>query len=330
MATITVTEPLKGAKEGKSDWINVGLIILACVSAHAFPWQTLILSYAVFGPAHYLTEISWLHDRQYFARGRWFLPCSSALAAFLTIVAFVPGAPSAWLACGLLLVSLFAAICAVAGWSKAMLIASTTIAILATTRNHLPAIALAIAVLLPTVVHVFVFTTVFMMQGARRSASVPGHLAVGALMLATATFVAPIVPVMRAEGVDAGGAATYFQPIVDEFGRLGFHPSVMGRIVGFLAFAYAYHFLNWFGKAEIIRWHKVPPIRLVMMLYLWAAILVTYWINFAFGFMVSLLLSNLHVLLEFPLNIRAFAGLTARPVQNASSLAGAKHKAQER
>ncbi|PNE59718.1 hypothetical protein A8H39_00800 [Paraburkholderia fungorum] len=312
MATITATGPLKAVKDGRVDWTNIGLIIFACVCAHAFPWQTLILSYAVLGPGHYLTEISWLHDRQYFVRGNWFLPCASTLAVFLTVVAFVRGESSSWLACGLLLSSLFAALIGVAGWKSAAIAAAVGAAAIASTSKHLPAIALAVAILLPTVVHVFLFTLAFMTQGARRSGNAAGYLAVGALILAATSFEAPLGAVTQAGGMSAQAAMSYFQPIVHELGHFGFDSSDTSRVVGFLGFAYAYHFLNWFSKVEIIRWHKVPPIRLIMMLYFWGAILVTYWINFALGFMVSLLLSNLHVLLEFPLNIRAFVALPPR------------------
>jgi hypothetical protein len=29
-------------------------------------------------------------------------------------------------------------------------------------------------------------------------------------------------------------------------------------LMRFIAFAYLYHYLNWFSKTEVIRWHKVP------------------------------------------------------------------------
>jgi hypothetical protein len=48
------------------DWLNVGLMILAATAAVFAPFQTFLLAYAVFGPLHYLTEISWLHNRNLF------------------------------------------------------------------------------------------------------------------------------------------------------------------------------------------------------------------------------------------------------------------------
>src|SRR5208337_4813876 len=34
------------------------------------PFELLLLAYGILGPLHYLTEISWLHDRHYFTNGR--------------------------------------------------------------------------------------------------------------------------------------------------------------------------------------------------------------------------------------------------------------------
>lgn len=45
---------------------HILVILLCCVAAHVAPVPTLVLSYVVLGPGHYLTELSWLHDRGYF------------------------------------------------------------------------------------------------------------------------------------------------------------------------------------------------------------------------------------------------------------------------
>lgn len=48
------------------NYANIGLMVLSCLAAYVFPFQLFLFSYAVLGPLHYLTEISWLHDRDYF------------------------------------------------------------------------------------------------------------------------------------------------------------------------------------------------------------------------------------------------------------------------
>src|SRR3979409_1123704 len=51
------------------NYLNVGLMVVACILAYLIPFELFLFSYAVLGPLHYLTEISWLHDRKYFTEG---------------------------------------------------------------------------------------------------------------------------------------------------------------------------------------------------------------------------------------------------------------------
>src|SRR6266481_1167246 len=64
--------PSARAQPGKDDvnWLNVGLMVAACGGAVAAPFHVFLFAYALLGPLHYLTEISWLHDRQYFTKGK--------------------------------------------------------------------------------------------------------------------------------------------------------------------------------------------------------------------------------------------------------------------
>src|ERR1051326_2567759 len=48
--------------------VNVVLMIISCAAAFVAPFHLFLFAYAVLGPLHYLTQISWLHDRGYFAR----------------------------------------------------------------------------------------------------------------------------------------------------------------------------------------------------------------------------------------------------------------------
>jgi hypothetical protein len=59
-----------------TDAIHMGLMFAALGITYLVPFELLLLSYVVLGPAHYFTEISWLHDRKYFcpiavSRSRW-------------------------------------------------------------------------------------------------------------------------------------------------------------------------------------------------------------------------------------------------------------------
>lgn len=53
------------------DQMNILLMLLSAGLAYAIPFELVLISYAFLGPAHYLTEISWLHDRNYFTGTKW-------------------------------------------------------------------------------------------------------------------------------------------------------------------------------------------------------------------------------------------------------------------
>ena len=77
----------------------------------------------------------------------------------------------------------------------------------------------------------------------------------------------------------------------------------------FIAFAYLYHYLNWFSKTEVIRWHKVPKVRFIAVVVLWLAACGFYLYDYSLGLSVLFFLSFTHVLLEFPLNIVSIIGI---------------------
>src|SRR5258705_4275157 len=49
-----------------TDAVHLGLMLSAVAVTYLVPFELLLLSYVILGPAHYFTEISWLHDRKYF------------------------------------------------------------------------------------------------------------------------------------------------------------------------------------------------------------------------------------------------------------------------
>ena len=81
------------------------------------------------------------------------------------------------------------------------------------------------------------------------------------------------------------------------------------KVQSFLAFAYTYHYLNWFSKTSIIRWHEIPKSRTVLIVALWIISLAIYARDYTTGMAALYFLSILHVMLEFPLNHYTFAGI---------------------
>ena len=128
------------------------------------PFELLLLSYAILGPAHYFTEISWLHDRRYFLPHRGFAVALAALALGAMFLA------NSYLL-GVLLWLVFLG-CAIAATVPSPRRAALygTIAVALTGLMVVGEVPFGLAwILLPTLIHVSVFTLVFMTLGALRA-----------------------------------------------------------------------------------------------------------------------------------------------------------------
>jgi hypothetical protein len=148
-----------------------------------------------------------------------------------------------------------------------------------------------IAGLLPTLIHVYCFTALFLAYGARKSRTVAGwaplavHLTLPVVLLRYAMPGASYIP--------------------------GFGSFMVGVVgVQCMAYAYTYHYLNWFAKTRVIGWADVSRRRLALILVLWAASVALYYVNYQLGLTVLFGLSLAHVFLELPLDIRTISFLT--------------------
>lgn len=285
------------------DRVNLGLVLLSCAIAHVFPVDLLVLVYAILGPAHYLTEISWLHDRNYFTRRRFdFLP----LIAVTLIVYFIDDTGYDHIA---LVAGIAFAIAAVATerlWLRLLIVLAGTAAGVALLLEPVTAWAI---ILVPSMIHIVVFTAVFILLGALRNNSAYAYLTLAALVLCGATFFTDVIPSLApsAYGLDNIMALQGMHRAF--FGVLGFEydDPLATKLFGFVAFALTYHYLNWFSKVSIIQWHRMPPRRLAAISLLYAGCVGLYFYDYALGFKIVLLISFGHVILEFPLNARSFA-----------------------
>jgi hypothetical protein len=400
-------------KDDKINYLNIGLMLVTMVLAYYFPFETFLLAYAFLGPLHYLTEISWLHDRQYFTKGKYdFIPLlligiALSYAAFAKDAGFDMDFYNTFVELGLfdklLVLALFSSLLFafvknlpvkifsilflfifISGWfsedNKEMNQSSTTV--------------FALTSLLPTLIHVYVFTGLFMLFGALKSRSKTGLMSVGAFIILPIIliFVVPVKPKTNyisaygKEAYYAGGDGffytnvsimdhfdltkvpnltnkQYLDSIVNKKSKSNQFPaaerkrisdslstmlsadfivpnqdnefymkpipvnkaipvnpkdfywsSVFFSTVGimlmrFIAFAYMYHYLNWFSKTEVIRWHKVPKIRFAAVLLIWLAACGLYSYDYALGLSFLFFLSFTHVLLEFPLNMVSIVGI---------------------
>lgn len=278
------------------DVTNLLLVIFSCMVGHMVPAELLVFSYAFLGPLHYLTEISWLHDRQYFTGKRSdAIPLAVLCLGILVSETWAPFIT-------MLLFFLAVSMPFTRNWTYrlgACLLATAVFIVL----NEV-SFSSYFFLLLPTLVHVFVFTALFVLLGALRSKSIYGYLTLVSMTLGALSFwvigSAPLV-------VTNYGAENlphlknlyhiFFTMIgVDE-------TSAMTRqVIGFFGFVYTYHYLNWFSKTRVIGWNNITMQRRALILGIYALAIGVYLYDYALGFKLLLLLSLLHVVLEFPLN----------------------------
>ena len=289
------------------DAVHLGLMLAALAITYLVPFELLLLSYVVLGPAHYFTEISWLHDRKYFLPRR---NVAFGLAGVAVIAALIDNA--AWF--GFVIWMAFVACALLTTTTAAQSAILTVVALIVTAVMAANGSSLAVlGILLPTLIHVSLFTLVFMTLGAYRSGSkaqaflVIVYLTAIGIILAVPPSAATQIPAFAKAGQD------YFGNVGPALGRLlGIGDLKLDtRLTSLLAFVYTYHYLNWFIKADVIRWAEIPRPRLALVVVASAASTALYFYNYAFGFTVLLALSLVHVVLEFPLNNLALRQLGA-------------------
>lgn len=326
------------------DWLNIGFMLASAVAAFILPFEVFLFAYAVLGPLHYLTEISWLHQRNYFASGKrdylWLFAIGVALfvSAFLIPWRDIAGGTNmSWFWTATLPYLAFIAALAMVVFEKptakfaCVVLGMLLLGLIATW----PAYTLIFGIFLPTLIHVYVFTGLFMLYGTLKSGSRPGYLGLALFLLC------PIVLIFWRPDtgyvVSDYGRTTYAYfsllnvKILNLIGvtakdQTQLQDVMYGSAIGIaimrcIAFAYTYHYLNWFAKTSIIQWHKVPAKRLIAITALWLLSVGIYFYDYRVGFVALATLSFLHVFLEFPLNHRSIIGIVAelrRRWQNAA------------
>jgi hypothetical protein len=364
------------------NYLNIGLMLVSLVAAFILPFEVFLLSYAILGPLHYLTEISWLHDRQYFAPRKLDWVPLAVLGILILLgarsimgesiygllksmnlsgmVSFLGsyGYDITFTAFGLALI-----LVVFKEWPYR--IAAILILLLCAYMFHVPdptfhenmsyevyqrkvvqpydakwssPVFKLFGVYVPTLIHVYCFTGAFMLFGALKGRSKSGYAAFGIFLLcAIACFV--LLPgnsgILASSWARTNYSDTFSQlsmHLMQDFGgakyddlllkstfrgptekaavsQMIFSNPLSIMFARFIAFAYTYHYLNWFSKTSVIKWHKVPKLRFAIVIVAWVASIALYLLNYEVGFRWLFLLSFLHVMLEFPLNHQTFIGI---------------------
>lgn len=303
------------------NYLNVGLMVVSIVCAMYLPFETFLFAYAVLGPLHYLTEISWLHDRGYFTVGSrdWMWLVFGALIATCTALTPTVVSPSvAGFSSGVVLV--VAAGLAFVSSHRVRWVVLTIGVFVGLVASLWSPLAILFTAFLPTLVHVYVFTGLFVLYGALKSKSRSGFLSLGVFLLAPFVCIFGVAtPQGYAPSAYMIEAAAPFDPLGNLALSILGVPVTKASWLGFMrlmGFAYTYHYLNWFSKTRIINWHQVSRRRLTTIVGLYIAALCLYGYNYRWGFLALTFLSIAHVILELPLNFRTIGGILSaiRPI----------------
>src|ERR1700709_572876 len=153
--------------EKRFDWPDLLALLLSGALAAAAPLQVFLLAYALLGPFHYLTEIAWLRSKQLYLReglisSRIYLLLAVVLAALAPLQYVVKHNFGFWVVGLLLLLSLTV-------WVQNIYVLAAIGAAGFAAKFTLRPWLFLIAVLVPTLIHVYFFTWTFMVSGALRS-----------------------------------------------------------------------------------------------------------------------------------------------------------------
>lgn len=334
---------MKPVATEKIDIVNIAFIFLSGALAMVMPFELFLFSYAILGPLHYLTEISWLHDKGYFTRKKSDAVFLAVICLCLSLIFFnsyyhltdieLPANISAMVTwSGLMLAILFVTV------RQTMYRLLGVVAILISLKiANLPTVAILLTIFLPTLIHVYVFTGLFMLYGALKAKSRMGLLSVFAFVICPVLLVTlwPGFSVFEVTeyGIRAytGGETNFgFQFLNIDILQRFFGQQVMAGneqeartiwinsifyspngiiIARLIAFAYTYHYLNWFSKTRVIQWHNVPRSRFIVVIITWLISVSLYVIDYTLGLVWLFFLSYMHVILELPLNAVSVIGI---------------------
>ena len=184
---------------------------------------------------------------------------------------------------------------------------------------------LVIGLLLPTIIHVYLFTILFMIYGVRKSKSTFGIINVLLIIILPLTLLFLDTDFFNynfSQTVKDNYVNNNFHflnaSLAKLFGfyndlKFFFYEKVDLKIQIFITFAYLYHYLNWFSKTTVIGWHKqLTTKKTIVIGSIWLLIICYYLYNYRLGLILSIFLSITHVMLEFPLNIITIKSLFSK------------------
>ena len=362
----------------KNSWIdslNIGLMLLSCIVAFVLPFETFLFVYAILGPLHYLTEINWLHQRNYFTKQKNDYLFLLLMGIGITAGAYFAKAYNGDVQEGLEIDRNFLDVYST-HFVYLALASSLAFAFIKGTYNRVIAFMIItlgfflfqpwdilpeeertgrhafffyfFAVFLPTLIHVFIFTGLFIISGAKKSKSAVGiasvivfvACALACFFVNNTEHMLVLREYVQTNYADFSAVNTMFMDItgmsntdlevqniitkgkelklpvaaiqtkIKNYENNLIYESTAGiKVMRFIAFAYTYHYLNWFSKTSIIQWHKTSKPVLATIIIIWITSIGLYIYDYKTGLGWLFFLSFLHVMLEFPLNFKSMADI---------------------
>jgi len=306
----------------RANYLNLALMLTSALAAFVLPFEVFLVAYAILGPLHYLTEISWLHDRQYFLeRPRdhlslvllclallaisltpWGVDRKHQLTIFINYIAFAGAA-------ALLMTPKYP--------NRAFALMLIGLSFFLVQQSAL--CCAFFGVLLATIVHTLVFTGAFVLWGALRNRSRSGLASLITFTLCAMSFFfyAPMGPVVSHHVREAYAPFEFLNLTMMRIFDLApitssevIYRSAPGlAMMRLIAFAYLYHYLNWFSKTSIIGWNRMSLRRATAIVALWMVSMGLYASGSRIGLTLVVSLSFLHGFLELPLDHRTFVNI---------------------
>lgn len=125
-------------------------------------------------------------------------------------------------------------------------------------------------IMIPTLIHTTIFTGAFLLQGAIKNKRAWGFISFVVFIFCHILIF--LLPISQGAAVLTDWIKEIY--LAGEFyvlnynlysifydssgGQLALDGAIGLKLQAFIAFAYTYHYLNWFSKTEVIKWHQIP------------------------------------------------------------------------
>ena len=310
-------------KISKINIINIFLMLLSFCFAFIFPFELFLIVYAVLGPLHYLTEINWLHKKNYFTTQKKDYYVHILILCLISIALFSPLsfylrkylAPFIFIA----FCSSFAMVYFKEVISKIIFNSGTIIISFLLFHLFESKFTIIFSMFLPTLIHVFIFTGIFILVGTLKDKSRSGKISL--IFFIICAVVLLFIPINYNFSVITDQIQNNYhsfeklnQKIITILSQLTtsndvYFSNIGIQVMRFIAFAYTYHYFNWFSKTSIIQWHDTSKFKLIIIVLIWITSIVLYFNDYNTGLKWLYILSLAHVILEFPLNFISILNL---------------------